>query len=321
MYEQFYGLTGRPFQLTPDHTFFFESTVHQKAAAYLLFGLSQGEGFIVITGEVGAGKTTLLQHLLSTLDPKKYVAAHIVTSQLSASVVLQMVADAFGLHCTKRNKASILSAMEKFLEDNHRINRRCLLVIDEAQNLSIGALEELRMLSNFQVGNHSPMQSILIGQPQFRRLLASPDVEQLRQRVIASYHLGPLGESESSEYIRHRLEVVGWRHDPEFTRDSLAAIYRHTGGVPRRINTLVSRLLLFGVLDQAHSFTAQMVDCVAEELGNETGAVLSPAGDQGVASEEATDILRRLGKVEQSCARLDRTFRHVVQLLADNLKR
>ncbi len=322
MYERFYGLTGRPFQLTPDPKFFFESTVHKRAASYLLYGLSQGEGFIVITGEVGAGKTTLLRHLLSTLNGRNYIAAQIVTSQLSADAVLTMVANAFGVSAAGGDKGAVLSGIERFFADNHRQGRRCLLVVDEAQNLSISALEELRMLSNFQIGNYSPLQSFLVGQPQFRQLLSSSDLDQLRQRVIASYHLGPMDEAESAAYIVHRLRMVGWAGTPEFTADCHAAIFQHSRGIPRRINTLASRLLLFGFLEQQTVFTATMVDSVAEELRAEIGSGRpDEPGDDAPDREALGDLPRRLEAVEASCARLDRTFKHVVSLLADSLQR
>ncbi len=322
MYERFYGLTGRAFQLTPDPRFFFESTVHKRAASYLLYGLSQGEGFIVITGEIGAGKTTMLRHLLSTLDERAYLAAQIVTSQLGADAVPTMVANAFGIAVGRTDKGGTLAAIERFFADTHRQGRRCLLVVDEAQNLSVPALEELRMLSNFQVGNHCPLQNFLVGQPQFRQVLASQDLDQLRQRVIASYHLGPMDEAESAAYVAHRLRMVGWKGNPDFTVDCHAAIYRHTGGIPRRINTLASRLLLFGFLEQQKSFTSEMVDSVAEELRSEIG---TGGPDRQVAAEAPRggfdDLPGRLEAVEASCARLDRTFKQVVNLLADNLQR
>jgi putative secretion ATPase (PEP-CTERM system associated) len=320
MYEEFYGFRARPFQLTPDHRFFFESSVHGKAVSYLLYGLSQGEGFIVITGEVGAGKTTLLKHLLSTLDPAQYVAAEIVTSQLSAEDVLTMVALAWGLSVPSNDKTTVLSAIERFFKSNHQQNRRCLLLVDEAQNLPVAALEELRMLSNFQIEGRSPLQSFLIGQPQFRRVLSSQNLEQLRQRVIASYHLGPMSEAETAEYVRHRLSRVGWSGDPDFTDECMRAIYRHTSGVPRRINSLASRLLLFGVLDQVHGFTARVVDMVAEEMRYETEQVPSSALQVGACEAAgASDVLGRIEKLEAFCARVERKTKLGLQLLAEYL--
>jgi putative secretion ATPase (PEP-CTERM system associated) len=322
MYEDFYGFQTRPFQLTPDHRFFFESSVHKKAASYLLYGLNQGEGFIVITGEVGAGKTTLIKYLLSTLDPNQYTVAEIVTSQLSATDVLNMVAVAWGLSVSG-DKAGTLAAIQQFLYASHQENRRCLLLVDEAQNLPVPALEELRMLSNFQVEGRSPLQSFLIAQPQFRRVLSSKNLEQLRQRVIASYHLGPMSEAETADYIRHRLNRVGWRGDPEFPDDCMAAIYRHTFGIPRRINTLASRLLLFGVLDEMHGFNSKVVDLVADELRRETELVPASAYEASLMESSSAvagaDLALRVDKLEAFCGRLERKAKLGLQLLAEYL--
>jgi general secretion pathway protein A len=269
MYEKFYGLTASPFQLSPDHRFFFESSVHRTALAHLTYGLSQGEGFIIITGEVGAGKTTLVGHLFETLDKQRFVAARVVSTQLQGDDMLRMVAAALGLPIADSNKATLLRLVESFLLTNQQQGKRCLLVVDEAQNLTVSALEELRMLSNFQSGAHAPLQSFLLGQPQFRAILASPDLEQLRQRVIASYHLGPLAPTETRLYVEHRLRAVGWKQDPELADDAYAGIYAATGGVPRRINTLCSRLLLLGFLEEHHRLDRRHVERVADELRRE----------------------------------------------------
>ena len=269
MYENFYGLSASPFQLSPDHRFFFESSVHRTALAHLTYGLSQGEGFIIISGEVGAGKTTLVGHLFETLDKQRFVAARVVSTQLHADDMLRMVAAAFGLPIADTNKATLLRLVENFLLTNQQQGKRCLLVVDEAQNLSISALEELRMLSNFQASAQAPLQSFLLGQPQFRALLASPDLEQLRQRVIASYHLGPLAPAETRLYIEHRLRAVGWRQDPTLADEAFMAIYAATGGVPRRINTLCSRILLLGFLEELHRIERSHVQKVADELRGE----------------------------------------------------
>ena len=193
MYEQFYGFSGRPFQLTPDPQFYFESTSHKKAMSYLGYGLAQGEGFIVITGEVGAGKSTLVAHLMRKVDPRELTVGQIVTSNLDGEEMIHVAAQAFGIEVEGRDKAATLGAIEAFLQDEARAGRRCLLVVDESQNLSVEALEELRMLSNFQLGAHPLLQTLLLGQPEFKRVLAAHDqLEQLRQRVIAAHHLDPV---------------------------------------------------------------------------------------------------------------------------------
>ncbi|MBT5666527.1 MAG: AAA family ATPase, partial [Rhodospirillaceae bacterium] len=280
MYTEFYQLSDQPFQLTPDHRFFFGSSVHKRAMAHLTFGLSQGEGFIVITGDVGAGKTTLMGHLLTTLDRDRYVTGTIVTTQLGGDDMLRMVAAAFDLEHENADKATLLLRIEERFKGFLAEGKHCLLMVDEVQNLSFQALEELRMLSNFQVDGKAMLQSFLLGQPQFRRTLASQDLDQLRQRVIASYHLGPVGKQEIRAYIEHRLKAVGWNNDPEITEDAYAEIFDHTGGVPRKINVLCSRLLLFGFLEEEHRIDRASVVQVAEDLFRETELILDHGGSQ-----------------------------------------
>ena len=190
MYASFYGLDTLAFQLTPDPRFFFESTEHRRALAHLTYGLHHAEGFIIITGEVGAGKTMLVDHLLSQIDPRSFVTAKIVTSQLGGDDMLRMVASAFGVDHTGLPKATLLTRIQDFVVAQLAAQRRALLIIDEAQNLSFEALEELRMLSNIVVGTTTALQSFLLGQPQFRVILGNPALDQLRQRVTAAYHLG-----------------------------------------------------------------------------------------------------------------------------------
>lgn len=267
MYEQFYGFTGRPFQLTPDPQFYFESTSHKKAMSYLGYGLAQGEGFIVITGEVGAGKSTLVAHLMERIDPQTLTAAQVVTSALDGAEIVHVVAQAFGLHVEGHDKAGALGAIERFLQDEARAGRRCLLVVDECQNLDLTALEELRMLSNFQLGAHPLLQSLLLGQPEFRRTLAHhPGLEQLRQRIIASHHLEALDGGEVEDYVRHRLGHVGWDGRPMFDDGLIDALYRQTGGIPRRVNQVMNRLLLLGAIEGAGSLSLAMLDDVIAEM-------------------------------------------------------
>lgn len=267
MYEQYYGFTARPFQLTPDPQFYFESTSHKKAMSYLGYGLGQGEGFIVITGEVGAGKSTLVAHLMERIDPAALTVAQVVTSALDGAELVHVVAQAFGLAVEGHDKAGALGAIERFLQDEARAGRRCLLVVDECQNLDLEALEELRMLSNFQLGSHPLVQSLLLGQPEFRRTLAHhPGLEQLRQRIIASHHLEALDDSEVEDYVRHRLGHVGWSGHPSLSEGLLGALYRHTDGIPRRVNQVMNRLLLLGAIEERDELTLTMLDEVVAEM-------------------------------------------------------
>jgi len=277
MYTEYYRLSGRPFQLSPDHRFYFASRSHNRALAYLSYGLNEREGFIVITGDIGAGKTTLVGHLLTQIDSQRFVVANVVTSQLGADDALKMVASAFGLPFIGQDKATILRTIEKFLIDNRREGKHVLLVVDEVQNMSFPALEEMRMLSNFQLEGRPLFQCFLLGQPQFRRIIASEQLDQLRQRVIASCHLEPLDADEVQSYIVHRLTRVGWQNDPRLSDEAFRTIHRHTGGVPRRINTLCSRLLLFGALEEIHDIDQGVVEDVVRELAEEgTQTALRP---------------------------------------------
>lgn len=270
MYEAYYGFTGKPFQLNPDPAFFFGSRGHRRAMAYLEYGLHQNEGFIVITGEIGAGKTTLVRSLLEKLDPSKVVAAQLVSTQIDADNILRLVAAAFGIPSRSLEKADLLLALEAFLVATTAAGKRALLIVDEAQNLTQGAVEELRMLSNFQLEDHSLLQSFLIGQPEFREMMQGPQMQQLRQRVIASYHLGPLDGEETKAYVEHRLSHVNReRQSPRIEAEAFHSIYAASGGIPRRINTLCDRLLLAGFLAEKKILGAEDVAAVVEELQEE----------------------------------------------------
>ena len=271
MYDEFYGLTGRPFQLAPDPAFYFESVTHRKALSYLSYGLAQGEGFIVITGEIGAGKSTLAAHLMASVDPERLMVAQIVTSKLDAGELIHVAANAFGLVVPGKDKASALAAIEAHLQDEARAGRRVLLVVDEAQNLSVPAIEELRMLSNLQLGAHPLLQVLLLGQPEFRDLLdRSPELEQLRQRVIATHHLSAMEPGETGPYVEHRLARVGWTgNNPAFDQRVYSELGGATGGVPRRINQIVNRLLLLGSVEQRSRIDAAMLKVVLAELGHD----------------------------------------------------
>ena len=320
MYEQQYGFSGRPFQLTPDPQFYFESTSHKKAMSYLGYGLNQGEGFIVITGEVGAGKSTLVAHLMERIDRNALTVAQIVTSALDGEELIHVVAQSFGLPIEGKDKAGALGAIEAFLQDEARAGRRCLLVVDECQNLDFTALEELRMLSNFQLGSHPLLQSLLLGQPEFRRTLAHhPDLDQLRQRIIASHHLEALDASEVEHYITHRLEHVGWKGSPALGEGLLPALYDATNGIPRRVNQVMNRLLLLGAIEERDQLTSAMFEAVIEEMASDQlrGAnsdenAVSPAarranGGSGAAQEASVpgDVAAMLAQRDERTAELE----------------
>ncbi|QNQ10960.1 AAA family ATPase [Sphingomonas alpina] len=301
MYDDHYGLSGRPFQLTPDPRFWFDTATHRKAMAYLGYGLSQGEGFIVITGDIGAGKTTLVGHLMATVDRERLNVIKIVSTQIEAEDLLRMVAGGLDIETAGQTKSQLLTAIERGLHATARSGRRTLLIVDEAQALPVSALEELRMLSNFQAGGHALLQIFLLGQPEFRqRLHGSDRLEQLRQRVIAMHHLDPMGPEEVEPYMVHRLSVVGWQGRPSFTPEALQALYRGSGGVPRVLNQLAGRVLLFGAIDQLEIINGDVVDAVIADIAgdspmprpiNRARAEPVPAVDAVEAPEPAVEAL------------------------------
>jgi general secretion pathway protein A len=316
MYEAYYGLHAKPFQLNPDPSFYYASKQHQRASAYLEYGVHQNEGFIVITGEIGAGKTTIVRGLLESLDQDRLVAAQLVSTQLDADDILRMVAAAFGVRTAGSSKSDLLLALEAFLVDVARQGKRCLLIVDEAQNLTQRAVEELRMLSNFQFETQALLQSFLIGQPEFRAILNSPEMQQLRQRVIAACHIGPLDVDETRGYVLHRLKCAGATDKPRFQEDAFPVIHRASGGIPRRINALCDRLLLLGFLSELTLFTPKEVEEVAAELNDkpfglgEAGLMAPAAIDDSIAQvlDASLDELGALSLDEGTAESLRRTI-------------
>lgn len=331
MYDEHYGLSGRPFQLTPDPAFWFDTATHRKAMAYLGYGLSQAEGFVVITGDPGAGKTTLVGHLMSKIDRARLQVIKIVTTQVESHDLLHLVAEGLGVDSRGMAKAQVLGAIEKGLHAVARTGKRTLLIVDEAQALPMQSVEELRMLSNFQAGGHALLQIFLLGQPEFRERMADHSLEQLRQRVIAMHHLEPMGEAELGPYIAHRLSVVGWTGRPDFTDGALAAMHRATGGSPRKVNQLAGRVLLFGAIEQIESFTAEDIDAVVADMQGDAPAAASagvpgaqptpvdaPAVQGVPSSSAATDALSlRIARLEARLEEQDIALRRVLTLMVD----
>lgn len=293
MYTEYFGLTGKPFQLSPDARFFFPSKEHKRALSFLQYGLSQADGFIVITGDVGTGKTTVVQTLLNDLDPNETTVANLVTTQLHEDDLLSLVAVNFGLDVDVPNKALLLRDLERLFIQRNREGKRVLLIVDEAQNLPARSVEELRMLSNFQQDGKPLVQVFLLGQEEFRATLLSSEFEQLRQRVIATYHLNPLDEEETRTYIEHRLGRVAWNEDPKFADAAFGRIFVFTAGVPRRINNLCDRVMLYAFLEECHEIDAEVIRIVAEEIGTEF-----LGGDPGGKAEAAATNLDEVDPVD-----------------------
>lgn len=277
MYESFYGLKDKPFHLTPDPTFFFASKLHTRALSYLKYGIGQGEGFIVITGNIGTGKTTIANSLLADLPEQNVKAIQIVTPKLNPDDLITVTAAKLGLVTENRSKGELLQGIEKELTQLVNANQRALLIVDEAQNLPIESVEELRMLSNFQVNGKPLLQSFLLGQPELRDLLQLPSMEQFRQRIVASCDLKPLNAIETHEYIEFRVNAAAGKEIKLFSDEAIEAIYHFTTGIPRRINTVCDRILLYGFLEEKSYLTEIETKTVIDEIVEESVEQSQPA--------------------------------------------
>jgi len=270
MYEVFYNFKAEPFRLSPDHKFCFEHKGYAKARAYMAYAFKRAEGFVMITGRPGTGKTTLIGELVENLAKDKVFTANLVCTQLQADDLLKSVAYSFGIGSAKVDKAELLQRLTILLHRWHREGRRALLVVDEAQDLSPSAMEELRLLTNIQIGGQPLLQIFLLGQPELRDLILSPEMEQVHQRIVAASQIEGLGADETEDYVIHRLTVVGWQGDPVIDRNIFPLIHKFSEGVPRRINLICSRLFLLGSVEQRHAIGVDDVRVVISELQAES---------------------------------------------------
>ena len=289
MYERFYELRERPFALSPDPEYLYPSRVHREALDYLRYGLESHAGFVVITGEIGSGKTTLLQTLLRGLDSQTTVG-RIVNTLLEPRELIETIMIDFGLDPGGRSKPLMLRDLAQYLVDQRLNGRLVLLVIDEAQNLSQAALEELRMLSNLETEKSKLLEIVLVGQPNLRAKLNAPELEQLRQRITVSYHLPPLDASETSSYINHRLRRAALGAPLEFPREVTDVVHARSRGVPRIINVICDAALVFGYAEERRQVDLPLMREVLAEL--ETTGVLpadtSPRPGVGAPEPEAS---------------------------------
>jgi len=269
IHETVYNLSADPFRLTPDHHFAYSHPSYSRSKAYMDYALLQGEGFVMVTGAPGTGKTTLTKEILANVDITSVQVAMLTSTQLRTRDLLQMVATAFSLRFMDADKATLLTALEQFLRQQCQSGRRAVLIVDEAQGLSVSALEELRLLANLQHDNQMLLQVFLLGQEKLRDLISSPGMEQFRQRIVASSHLEPLSLEDTVNYVQFRLDQAGWQGDPEISGDALQLIHKYSGGVPRRINLICTRLLLSGGMRDKHLLDGQDAQDVVLELQRE----------------------------------------------------
>jgi type II secretory pathway predicted ATPase ExeA len=251
----------------------FPSKGHKRAMSYLLYGLEQGEGFVMITGAVGTGKTLLIQKLFEELTHRRIAIASIASANLDGEDILPAVASAFALTYEGRSKQALLEELKQHLIALRGRHSHALLVVDEAQTLTAAALEMLRILSNFEVGGHALLQVFLVGQAELRRTIITHRLEQLRQRIIASHKLEPMGAEECRDYILHRLRAVGWNNDPELEPGLFAGVYMAGRGIPRKVNLIMDRLLLHGYLEELHTLNQAALTVVLDELHEEMADV------------------------------------------------
>lgn len=301
MYELFYNFTSEPFRLSPDHRFCFEHNSYGKARAYLAYAFKRAEGFVMITGRPGTGKTTLIGELVESLSTDKVVTANLVCTQLQADDLLKTVAYSFGISPAQVGKAELLQHLSTLLHSWHREGRRALLVVDEAQDLSSSAMEELRLLTNIQSNGQPLLQIFLLGQPELRDLILSREMEQVHQRIVAASHIVGLEEDETEAYVMHRLSKVGWRGDPAIDRAVFPLIYRFSEGVPRRINLICSRLFLLGSVEERHDIGVRDVSVVIGELQAENlaaGTGISPEDFHNSSDPQWVSVP---GAEQQSC--------------------
>jgi len=319
MYKNFYNLSQNPFQLNANLDFFFNSAGHKRAKAYLRYGLIQGEGFVVVTGVPGTGKTMLVKELYQSLkQDEDIVIGLMVTSQIGADDTLRVLARTFNVTCEPGdNKATLLSRLEDFFKEKARFGKRVLLVVDEAQNLPKESIEELRMLSNFEFEGKVIFQTFLVGQEELGQLLYASDMDQVKQRIVATYHLKAITDAEIEQYILFRLAKAGWKNKPEFKEDVFSEIYRFTQGIPRRINTLCDRLLLYGFLEELLVIDLDSVKHVINEIEDDYVSLNVGKAPEKKVLEGNSDLTQdqRINALELQVADLTNTLNKERELL------
>jgi general secretion pathway protein A len=302
MYESFYGLSTKPFHIVPNAAFFFLSQKHENALTYLEYGLLERMGFILLTGEIGIGKTTLIRYLLKKIEPE-FETAVIFNTNVNPEQLLGLILNEFEIDAEGCSKAYALDKLYQFLIDRFAHNKRVLLIIDEAQNLSRDTMEEVRMLSNLQSDDQMLIQIMLVGQPQLKAMLRSPDLAQLNQRIGVTYHIAALSHDETKAYIKYRLEKAGGK--PElFTPSALDLIYRASRGIPRTINLLCDAAMVYGFADELTLIEEPVIEKVIQDRDG-MGLMTAPSEEAiTTGAEEGGIALNRLQRLEEDMLKL-----------------
>ncbi len=277
MYKAFFKLTRNPFELTPDPSFLFSTRRHNEALAALYYGIRRHKGFVVVTGEVGTGKTLLLRCLLQLLQQSKDVAyAYLFNSRLSPTEFLQYIVADFGLSASGKNKGELLLDLGHFLVTRGLRKQTTVLILDEAHHLSADILEEVRLLTNLETADDKLLQIVLVGQPEFDETLDSVGLRQLKQRIALRARLGALDWDETKGYIERRLQIAGTSTDAEalFSEQTMMAVYRHSRGFPRLINTICENALISAYARQMETVTPDIIEDVAKEFRLDVGHTL-----------------------------------------------
>jgi general secretion pathway protein A len=268
MYNEFYGFRESPFNITPDPRFLFFSDKHREAFNHVLFGIRERKGFIQITGEVGAGKTTVCRAILSELGPT-YKTALILNPMMTGTQLMRAVITELGLKPRKQDRTAYLDLLNAFLLEQAAAGNDVVLLIDEAQDLEPELLEQVRLLSNLETDQRKLLQIVLIGQPELREKLNQKGLRQLRQRITVRYHLRPLDRFETERYVTHRLRVAGADGRPTFTPWAIRRVHRYSHGVPRLVNAVCDKALLYGYVNGTYQLTGRAVRQAVRELEGE----------------------------------------------------
>ena len=303
MYESFYNLSVKPFELLPNPEFLFFSKSHKKALTYLNYGITERAGFILLTGEVGAGKTTILRNIIKGLSDK-VILARVFNTNVSSLQLLAMINEDFGLDVAKKDKITLLRELNEFLIEQYARGMLPTLIIDEAQNLTAQLLEEVRLLSNLETDQAKLLQIILAGQPELKHTLSRPELRQFRQRISIVCHLNPLNRAEVEEYIYHRLETAGNRNAVVFQEGAIDAVFRFSRGIPRLTNIICDYLMLSGFAEGTRELGLDLVKEVVGEIEAEHSYWCNLDQEEVAKSKNSTldDIAERVARLEGAIA-------------------